>query len=179
MIKSKLYTYLRQYLGEYLYGLQEDQLEVALLSGAINFSNANFRPDKVNDLFAGLGLPFTLKAGLIGTLQVKYHYMSMLSNPVEVTVDNLILVLGPVLSQQTEMDAVYMDSSAADDDIPPDKIFLRRFAKDRRKVDSESSASEDNRGSDDGEDEFATQRDKNLARMRHHRMATPCEECGC
>ena len=176
MIKSKLYTYLRQYLGEYLYGLQEDQLEVALLSGAINFTNANFRPDKVNDLFAGLGLPFTLKAGLIGSLQVKYHYMSMLSNPVEITVDNLILVLGPVLCQQNDPDPLYMDSSSADEDIPPDKIFLRRFAKDRRKTESDSSESDDgDRGSDDGEDKFATQRDKNLARLRsgNHRLATP------
>ena len=152
MIKSKLYTYLRQYLGEYLYGLQEDQLEVAVLSGAINFSNANFRPDKVNDLFAGLGLPFTLKAGLIGTLQVKYHYMSMLSNPVEITVDNLILVLGPVLCPQNDPEPLYMDSSSADDDIPSDKIFLRRFARDRSKATSDSSESDDGKDSDDGED---------------------------
>ena len=174
MIKSKLYTYLRQYLGEYLYGLQEDQLEVALLSGAINFSNANFRPDKVNDLFAGLGLPFTLKAGLIGSLQVKYHYMSMLSNPVEITIDNLIIVLGPVLCQQSEPDPLYMDSSA-DEDIPPDKIFLRRFAKDRKQADSGSSESDDGKGSDDGEDKFVTQRDRNLGKTRpgNHRFATP------
>lgn len=175
MIKSKLYTYLRQYLGEYLYGLQEDQLEVALLSGAINFSNANFRPDKVNDLFAGLGLPFTLKAGLIGTLQVKYHYMSMLSNPVEVTVDNLILVLGPVLCPQNDPEPIYMDSSSADEDIPPDKIFLRRFARDRSKATSDSSESDDGRDSDDGEDEFATQRERHPAKMRpgNHRLKTP------
>lgn len=156
MIKSKLYTLLREYLGEYLYGLQEDQLEVALLSGAINFSNANFRPDKVNSLFADFSLPFTLKAGLIGTLQVKYHYASFLSNPVEVSIDNFILVLGPLPCQVFEPDTRFLESSLADDNIPPDQIFLKRFARVRTESNSHISCE---MSEDDGEDEFISHQD--------------------
>jgi hypothetical protein len=66
MIKSKIYDFLRKNLGEYLYGLAEDQLDVALISGCINFTNANFKPSKVNELLMSLGLPVHLKAGIIG-----------------------------------------------------------------------------------------------------------------
>ena len=68
MIKSKIYDFLHKNLGEYLYGLQEDQLNVAILSGHLNFSNANFKPSKVNELLLSQGLPFHLKAGIIGNL---------------------------------------------------------------------------------------------------------------
>lgn len=158
MIKSKLYTLLREYLGEYLYGLQEDQLDVALLSGKVNFSNANFRPDKVNSLFSDLALPCTLKAGLIGSLQVQYHYSSFLSNPVTVTIDNLILVLGPLPCQVFEPDTRYMKSSLADDNIPSDQIFLKRFAQDKHKAHEDSVASCE-MSEDDGEDEFISLQD--------------------
>jgi hypothetical protein len=97
MIKSKIYDFLRKNLGEYLYGLAEDQLDVAILSGNLNFSNANFRPSRVNELLMSHGLPIHLKAGLIGNLQVKFSYMSWLSSPLEVVVDDLYLVLGPIL----------------------------------------------------------------------------------
>jgi len=158
MIKSKVFTLLREYLGEYLYGLQEDQLEVAVLSGVINFSNANFRPDKVNSLFTDLALPCTLKAGLIGTLQVKYHYTSFFSNPVEVSIDNFILVLGPLPCQTFEPDTRFLESSLADDNISPDQIFLKRFARDKGKTESDSRISCE-MSEDDGEDEFISHQD--------------------
>lgn len=76
MIKSRLYEYLKQYLGDYLYGMEQDQLEIALLSGCVNFSNANLKPSKVNELLISHGMPFNLKAGLIGNLSLNFSYAS-------------------------------------------------------------------------------------------------------
>ena len=96
VIKSKIYEFLKKNLGEYLYGFQKSQLDVGLLSGHIDLVNVNFRPSKVNQLLGSLGLPITLKAGLLGKLRLKCHYTSFLSSPIEVEIDELLLVFGPI-----------------------------------------------------------------------------------
>ena len=98
MIKSKLYDFLHKNLGEYLYGLSEDQLNVAILSGHVNFSNANFKPSKVNELLLSLGFPLHLKAGMIGNLSIKYNLMKWSSSPITVVVDDFYMLLGPILT---------------------------------------------------------------------------------
>jgi len=37
----------------------------------------NLKPDKANKLIQSVGVPFTLKAGTIGMLKVKFNYFSM------------------------------------------------------------------------------------------------------
>lgn len=96
VIKSKVYELLKKYIGEYLYGFEKDQLDIALLSGNIYLRNVNFKPSKVNELLASYRLPMHLKAGLIGELRFKCHYTSMLSSPIELFIDELFLVFGPV-----------------------------------------------------------------------------------
>ena len=96
VIKSKIYDFLKKNLGEYLYGFEKNQLDVGLLSGHIELVNVNFRPDKVNELLGSLGFPVQIKAGLIGKLKFKCHYTSFLSSPMEVELDELLLVFGPI-----------------------------------------------------------------------------------
>ena len=76
VIQSKIYNFLKKYLDEYLYGFSKDQLDVALLSGNINLVNVNVKPNKANSFLEKLGLPFNLKAGLIGKLSLSFHYTS-------------------------------------------------------------------------------------------------------
>jgi hypothetical protein len=96
VIKSKIYEFLKENLGEYLYGFEKNQLDVGLLSGRIELVNVNFRPDKVNELLGSQGLPIHIKAGLIGKLKLKCNYISFLTSPVEVELDELLLVFGPI-----------------------------------------------------------------------------------
>lgn len=96
VIKSKIYEFLKENLGEYLYGFEKNQLDVGLLSGRIELVNVNFRPDKVNELLGSQGLPIHIKAGLIGKLKFKCNYISFLTSPVEVELDELLLVFGPI-----------------------------------------------------------------------------------
>lgn len=97
MINSKVYEYLKHYLGEYLYGLEKDHLEVGLLSGNINLTNVNFKPDKVSELFVSQGFPLHLKAGIIGRLQLKFHNISLTAMPLHIIIDELLLVFGPII----------------------------------------------------------------------------------
>jgi hypothetical protein len=47
------------------------------LLGEINLKGVNLKPDKANKLIQAAGVPFTLKAGMIGMLKVKVNYFSM------------------------------------------------------------------------------------------------------
>ena len=111
VIKSKIYDFLKKNLGEYLYGFQKNQLEVGLLSGHIDLVNVNFRPDKVNQLLGVLGLPIQIKAGLLGKLRLKCHYTSFLSSPVEVEIDELLLVFGPITHIAREETPLFEEDS--------------------------------------------------------------------
>lgn len=111
VIKSKIYDFLKKNLGEYLYGFQKSQLEVGLISGHIDLVNVNFRPDKVNQLLAVLGLPIQIKAGLLGKLRLKCHYTSFLTSPVEVEIDELLLVFGPLTHLAREENNLYEDEN--------------------------------------------------------------------
>lgn len=102
VIKSKIYDFLKKNLGEYLYGFEKNQLDVGLLSGHIELVNVNFRPDKVNELMARQGLPVHIKAGLIGKLKLKCNYISFLTSPVELEIDELLLVFGPISQMYKE-----------------------------------------------------------------------------
>lgn len=114
VIKSKIYDFLKKNLGEYLYGFEKNQLDVGLLSGRIELVNVNFRPDKVNELLASQGLPVHIKAGLIGKLKLKCNYITFLTSPIELELDELLLVFGPIshmykeqkLNQETDSDMI-------------------------------------------------------------------------
>lgn len=110
VIKSKIYDFLKKNLGEYLYGFQKNQLDVGLLSGHIDLVNVNFRPDKVNQLLGSLGLPITIKAGLMGKLRLKCHYTSFLTSPIELEIDELLLIFGPITHIARENKNLFEDN---------------------------------------------------------------------
>ena len=96
VVNSKVYKILKKNIGEYLYGFERNQLDVSLLSGRIELVNVNFRPDKVNDLLANYGLPVHIRAGLIGKLKFKCNFLDFFNSAIEVEVDELLLVFGPI-----------------------------------------------------------------------------------
>lgn len=70
MLKGQLFQTLNQYLGEYLYGFNPDQLRLAVLNGNIKLKNLTFRPDKINDHLLMMRSPVLLKAGIIGNITI-------------------------------------------------------------------------------------------------------------
>lgn len=109
MLKGQLYKYLHQYLGDYLFGFDKSQLDVAILSGTshltlgqIDLKDVNVRPNKINELLNAAAAPFSLKAGMIGKLCLQYNLLSFLSNPFTVSVADLQVILGPNTSLVSE-----------------------------------------------------------------------------
>jgi hypothetical protein len=48
MLKNKIFEKCRQYFEDYLFGFDQDHMEMSLLTGNINLTNVNIRPDKIN-----------------------------------------------------------------------------------------------------------------------------------
>lgn len=73
-----------------------------LALGEINLKGVNLKPDKATKLLQSIGMPFTLKAGTIGMLKVKVNYFTMFqstpSAPMEITVNDLFLIVGANLN---------------------------------------------------------------------------------
>jgi hypothetical protein len=58
-------------------------------------TDLNVRPDKVNGILHWLMVPFCLKAGTMGKLQIKISVLQMWSGPIEVHIDELFAIVGP------------------------------------------------------------------------------------
>jgi hypothetical protein len=71
MLKGKIYDKLKQYFEDYLFGFDQNHLQMSLLTGNINLNNVNIKPDKINKMFQEKSLPIALKAGLISKLNIK------------------------------------------------------------------------------------------------------------
>jgi hypothetical protein len=91
MINEKVYSYLEKYLKKYLIGFNKEQLDVGLLSGSIELKEINLNAVSINKLFEKYKLPFALKAGTLGRLELK-----VLLNALIVLVQSAIVAYQPV-----------------------------------------------------------------------------------
>lgn len=85
MIQSRLYELMNKYIGDFLFGFDKANLEVAILSGIslltlgyINLKDVNIKPTPINGILSTLKAPIAIKAGMIGKLQVKVGIILML-----------------------------------------------------------------------------------------------------
>lgn len=76
MLKSKIYQKCKKYFEEYLFGFDQENLDLSILRGNINLTDVNIRPDKINEIFKSKNMPIALKAGLISKLSVKVRHLS-------------------------------------------------------------------------------------------------------
>ena len=70
MLKNKIFEKCKKYFEDYLFGFDEDHMQMSLLSGHIDLNNVNVKPDKINEVFAKQNIPIALKAGLISKLSI-------------------------------------------------------------------------------------------------------------
>ena len=70
MIKGRIFEKFRKYFEDYLFGFDEDHMQMSLLTGHIDLKNVNVKPDKINEMFAEKNMPIALKAGLISKLSI-------------------------------------------------------------------------------------------------------------
>ena len=97
MLEGLISSLLNRYLSSLVH-LDSEQLNVGVWSGRLHLTNLAIRPS----LFASL--PFLLRRGRIGSFQLQLNWAKMASVPVQVTVDDVWLLLE--VKQGTDMRGV-------------------------------------------------------------------------
>ena len=96
MIRNQLYPYIEQYINEYLYGFNKEQMELALTQGKLELNKIVIRSDKINSIMNQSNVAFWVKAGLIERIYVGISLMNLIGEtPLEVTIDSIHIILSP------------------------------------------------------------------------------------
>jgi len=73
--------------------------------------NVNLRPDKINHNLEALGLPFSLKVGMMRCLQLRFSIFNWSSSPLQVNIDDLQFIFSPTIKFSSK-DCTNDDSSS-------------------------------------------------------------------
>ena len=123
VLSGTIYDKIKESLDKYLFGFDKSQLNVSLYNGkfnsvqlthpslgAINLKSVNIKPNKAEKLLLQLNLPFALKAGTIGHLELKLSLVSSLFGPsgpqnIVVNLDEVYFIVGPSLRMRSKDDS--------------------------------------------------------------------------
>ena len=71
MFEGTVAYYLNNYLGKYVYGLDQNSLQISVFKGDVVLRNLKLKPGALADL----DLPINVKSGLIGSLTLKVRHL--------------------------------------------------------------------------------------------------------
>jgi hypothetical protein len=83
---------LKKYLGQFIVGLDANNLGISVFSGKLKLENLQINPQALEN--AGLKLPITIKSGVLGKLEIS-GLKNMTTKPVSVVIEDIYLVLCP------------------------------------------------------------------------------------
>jgi len=92
MFESILYKMLQQHLSDYLLNIDSNNLKLGVWSGNLSIENVTLNP-KIFELFS---LPFQLFDSKIGKMQLLIPWNKLSSRPVELVLENLLIILCPL-----------------------------------------------------------------------------------
>ena len=121
----------------------------------------NIKPSKAEKLLQQLQLPFSLKAGTVGTLELKLSLMSMFSsdsNAIHISLENVFFIFGPSLRVVSKDDSYlqegekellepYDENNAFN--IFSNNLKLRKKSRSKDNVDGESKSAANKDKSDE------------------------------
>ena len=84
-------------LGEYIEGLDQRQLELDVLNGHLLLQNLTIRSTAIQ---RALQLPVAVKAGIIGRVELRIPWAHLSSQPTQLRMRNLLLLVGCELHLQ-------------------------------------------------------------------------------
>ena len=118
MFGDKIFDIVKSYISDYLFGFDKTQLDTSILKGKVKIKKVNIKPEKINEMIDQSMLPFRIKAGIIGYLELKIANlsMSMWSIPMTLNIDTLLLIVGPTTSHMSHDDSFMADENEDYDD---------------------------------------------------------------
>ena len=93
MFEKLLERIIMSYFGDFLNGIDQNNLHVGIWSGNISIDNVSLNEHKINALLLASKLPFQLKYSHIGSLKVIVPWNKLSSSPVEITITDVYLFL--------------------------------------------------------------------------------------
>ncbi len=91
MFESLLEQILQKFLGQFIQGLNSQNLKLGVWSGNVVIENVSIKPE-VLEMFE---IPIALKFSSIGKLSLQVPWSSLSSSPVEVFLEKVFIIIGP------------------------------------------------------------------------------------
>jgi hypothetical protein len=98
MLEGIIATVLSRYLGDYIEGLERENLSLGISSGHVKLENLRLKKEALADL----ELPLEIKEGVLGSLALEIPWSEIYSKPSIARIDRLFVVCGP--SKPSEYD---------------------------------------------------------------------------
>jgi len=98
MLEGLVATILSRYLGDYIEGLERENLSLGISSGHVKLENLRLKKEALADL----ELPLIIKEGMLGSLSLEIPWSEIYSKPSVARIDKLFVVCGP--SKPSEYD---------------------------------------------------------------------------
>ena len=149
-MEKTVYNLIKNYGSEYLYGFDKDQLELDLLRGKVKLKAVNLRTEKINEVLTEAGVPLWIKSGMLTNFHWNISTLSLIHEfttkkltsknlqsekaSIEVTVDEILIVLGPSRANNSTVDDF-------DWDRDPSKTYVS-IEEQRRRVRKKSKKKE-------------------------------------
>jgi len=92
MFEKILENILLNNVGQFIDGIDKNNLKIGIWSGDIIIQNIAVKPD----VLAKLDLPFRMKFSFVSKLSVSVPWKSLGSKPVEITLEDVYVILEPV-----------------------------------------------------------------------------------
>ena len=96
MLESILEKLLSKYFGDFIEGLDKNNLKIGVWSGNIELKNVKLK----TDIITKLELPLFISYSFIGKLDVKLPWKSLGSKPVEVKLEDVYIIVSPLNSNE-------------------------------------------------------------------------------
>jgi len=100
MLESILEKVLINNIGPYVNGIDKKNLKVGIWSGDVVIGNISIKPEAIEKL----GLPIVIKQSHIGKLTLNLNWKSIASRPVEVFLEDVLIVVHPLDKERWSFD---------------------------------------------------------------------------
>ncbi|KAM3940361.1 intermembrane lipid transfer protein VPS13A [Leptodactylus fuscus] len=94
VFESVVVDVLNRFLGDYVVNLDSSQLKLGIWGGAVALKNLEIKENALSQL----DVPFKVKAGHIGKLDLKIPWKNLYTQPVEAVLDGVYLLIVPIAS---------------------------------------------------------------------------------
>jgi len=103
MLKNRILALMREFIDEWLLGFDDDDLDVGMFSTEkLSLQNAIINSQRVNQTLFEHKMPYRLKAGIIGKLNVKSSVWNLFSESFKMELADVHFIIGPSRDSLTD-----------------------------------------------------------------------------